>query len=72
MVMTLLHAASPPGRAGEAVGVRTTVLNASSTVMPMLIGTLGVAIGVGPAFWLVATVLSACTVFAGRRRGSVL
>ena len=72
MVMTLLHAASPPGRAGEAVGVRTTVLNASSTVVPLMIGTLGAAIGVVPAFWLVATSLSACGVFAGRRKGAVL
>jgi len=67
MVMTLLHATSPEGRAGEAVGVRTTVMNASSTVMPLMIGTLGVAIGVVPAFWLVATTLSAAGVFAGRR-----
>ncbi|MDB5805230.1 MAG: hypothetical protein JWN73_2552 [Betaproteobacteria bacterium] len=69
MVMTLLHATSPEGRAGEAVGVRTTVMNASSTVMPLMIGTLGVAIGVIPAFWLVATTLSAAGVFAGRRMG---
>jgi MFS family permease len=70
MVMTLLHATSPEGRAGEAVGVRTTVMNASSTVMPLLIGTLGVAIGVVPAFWLVASTLSAAGVFAGRHTRS--
>ncbi|HEY4371442.1 MAG TPA: MFS transporter [Burkholderiales bacterium] len=69
MVMTLLHATSPAGRAGEAVGLRTMVMNASSTVMPLLIGTLGVAIGVVPAFWLVASTLSATGVFAGRRIG---
>lgn len=67
IVMTLLHATSPEGRAGEAVGLRTTVMNASSTVMPILIGTIGVAIGVVPAFWLVATTLSGVGVFAGRR-----
>jgi len=72
MVMTLLHAASPPGRAGEAVGVRTTVLNASSTVVPLVIGTLGATLGVGPAFWMVAASLTACGIFAGKRKGSVL
>lgn len=72
MVMTLLHAGSPPGRAGEAVGVRTTVLNASSTVVPLVIGTLGATLGVVPAFWMVAVSLSACGVFAARRQGSVL
>jgi len=70
MVMTLLHAASPPGRAGEAVGVRTTVLNGSSTVVPLLVGSLGAAVGVVPAFWLVATTLTACGVFAWRRIGA--
>jgi hypothetical protein len=68
--MTLLHAASPAGRAGEAVGVRTTVLNASSTVVPLMVGSLGAAIGVTPAFWMVAATLSACGVFAGRRIGA--
>ncbi len=72
MVMTLLHSASPPGRAGEAVGVRTTVLNASSTVVPLVIGTLGATLGVAPAFWLVAVVLSGVGVFAAKRKGSVL
>ena len=70
MVMTLLHAASPPGRAGEAVGVRTTVLNASSTVVPLMVGSLGTVVGVIPAFWLVATTLTACGVYAGRRTGA--
>lgn len=70
MVMTLLHAASPPGRAGEAVGVRTTVLNASSTVVPLMVGSLGTVIGVIPAFWLVATSLTACGVFSFKRIGA--
>lgn len=69
MVMTLLHAVSPPGRAGESVGVRTMVMNASSTIMPLLIGTLGVAIGVVPAFWLVAGTLGVTGVYAGKRIG---
>ena len=34
MVMAALYAASPPGRQGEVVGVRTTMLNTSTTFMP--------------------------------------
>jgi MFS family permease len=69
MVMTLLHAGSPPGRAGEAVGVRTTFLNTSSTVVPLTVGSLGAVIGVVPAFWIVAVTVSACGVFAFRHIG---
>ena len=48
MVMALLYNTSPPGRQGEAVGVRTTVMNASSTTLPLASGALGAAAGMGP------------------------
>ena len=37
-IMSLLYAKAPPGRAGEAVGVRSVVLNASHTVLPLAFG----------------------------------
>ena len=46
-VMALLYGTSPPGRQGEAVGVRTTVMNASSTALPLAFGALGAALGMG-------------------------
>lgn len=70
MVLSLIHIVSPPGRTGEAVGVRTTLMNASHTVLPLAFGALGAAAGMIPAFWALAIALTAGGVFAGRRTGS--
>jgi predicted MFS family arabinose efflux permease len=69
MVMTLLYNTSPPGRQGEAVGVRTTIMNASHTVLPLAFGALGAALGMGPVFWSMAALLGAGAYFVNRRRG---
>jgi predicted MFS family arabinose efflux permease len=69
MVMALLYNTSPPGRQGEAVGVRTTVMNASHTVLPLVFGALGAALGMGPVFWSMAGLLAAGGYFINRRRG---
>jgi len=68
MVMALLYNTSPPGRQGEAVGVRTTVMNASSTALPLVFGALGAALGMGPVFWSMAGLLAAGGYFINRRR----
>jgi predicted MFS family arabinose efflux permease len=68
MVMALLYNTSPPGRQGEAVGVRTTVMNASSTALPLTFGALGTALGMGPVFWAMAALFSAGAYFVNRRR----
>ncbi len=68
MVMALLYNTSPPGRQGEAVGVRTTVMNASSTALPLASGALGAALGMGPVFWSMAVLLGAGAYFVNRRR----
>ena len=67
MIMSLLYAASPPGRQGEVVGVRTTLLNASHTVLPLLFGALA-ALGMGPVFWAMSGMLLAGGWFSLRRR----
>ena len=72
MVMSLIHLAAPAGRAGEAVGVRTTVMNASHTFLPLMFGALGSAAGMVPVFWTLAILMSAGGIFAARQRGSVL
>ena len=51
VIMSLLYDASPPGRQGEAVGVRTTLLNGSHTLLPLASGALGAALGMAPVFW---------------------
>lgn len=58
-IMSLLYAMAPEGRAGEAVGVRAVVLNASHTVLPLAFGGLGTALGMTPVFWGMAGALAA-------------
>jgi len=72
MVMSLIHVASPPGRVGEAVGVRTMVMNASHTFLPLGFGALGSALGVIPAFWAIALMTGAGVAYTMRRRGPVV
>jgi predicted MFS family arabinose efflux permease len=70
MIMSLIHRTAPPGRTGEAVGVRSTLINASQTVLPMFFGAIGTAAGTVPVFWALAAMLSAGGIFAGRRKDS--
>lgn len=66
MVLTLLHQSAPAGRAGEALGLRTTLINTSQTVMPLFFGALGAALGIAPLFWGMAIVLLGGSAFARR------
>lgn len=68
MVMSLLHNTAPPGRVGEAVGVRMTLVNMSQTGMPLLSGALGAALGIAPVFWVTALLLSAGSLYARRHK----
>ncbi|MEO8187982.1 MAG: MFS transporter, partial [Burkholderiaceae bacterium] len=66
-VMSLLHDRSPAGRIGEALGVRTTIMNSSHVVLPLVFGAFGSVLGAGPAFWLMASLLGAGGWTAWRR-----
>jgi len=68
MVMSLLHNATPPGRVGEAIGVRMSLVNMSQISMPLLFGALGTALGMVPVFWATALLLSLGGLYARRRR----
>ena len=68
MIMALLYAVSPPGRQGEVVGMRSTVLGMSTTITPLAYGAAGSAFGVGPVLWVMAALLMAAGWVAGRRR----
>ena len=61
MVMSLLYAASAPGCQGDVVGVRTMVLNISSTGLALIFGAVGSALAMGPVFWGI----SACLLTGG-------
>jgi predicted MFS family arabinose efflux permease len=68
MIMAALYAASPPGRQGEVVGMRTTMINASQTFMPLAFGAVGTALGMAPILWTMAAALLLGSWLAGRRR----
>jgi MFS family permease len=53
-MLSLLHQASPPGRAGEAVGLRMSFGSASSVFVPLLFGVSAASFGLLPIFWLMA------------------
>ncbi|MEN3367603.1 MAG: hypothetical protein V7606_4877 [Burkholderiales bacterium] len=55
IVLTYNH--SPPGRAGEALGLRLTVNKFTQVSVPLVFGSLGAAFGVYPIFWANAVFL---------------
>ena len=67
MVMSLLHTMAPAGRMGEAVGLRMSIINASTFAVPLVFGAVGTSIGIGPVFWLVGGALAGGGFFARRR-----
>ena len=67
VIMSLLYAASPPGRQGEAVGVRTSLLNGSHTLIPLASGAASSAVGMAPVFWVLAGCLLGGAWFARRQ-----
>jgi MFS family permease len=58
-LMSLIHAHTPAGRVGEALGVRTTVMNGSHVVLPLVFGAFGTIVGAAAVFWVMAIVLAA-------------
>ncbi|WP_054019731.1 MFS transporter [Piscinibacter sakaiensis] len=66
MVMSMLHQVTPAGRHGEAIALRSMALNLSSTLMPLLFGAGGSAIGAGGLFWLMSALVGAGSLRARR------
>lgn len=66
LLMAKLHEASPPGRAGEAAGLRMTLLSAMQLAVPIGFGLLAGVFGSAPLFWLYA--LSAAAIGVALRR----
>ncbi len=57
-VMSLLHDRSPHGRVGEALGLRSLIMNSSQVTLPLVLGAFGSVLGAGAAFWLMAAALT--------------
>ncbi len=58
MVMSLLHSHAPPGRTGEAAGVRMSLVQSMACAVPLAFGALGATIGLTPVFWSVGVCLA--------------
>ena len=58
-IMSQLVNTAPPGRQGEAVGVRILMLSASQTFIPVLSGAFSALLGMAPMFWMVSLLLLA-------------
>jgi len=69
MIMSTLHQLTPPERQGQAIALRSMTINGASTVMPLLFGALGTAIGAGTLFWVVSAALGAGSLAARRIGG---
>ena len=58
MVMALLHSLAPPGRMGEAAGVRMSLMNSMAVAVPLVFGAVGGTIGLSPVLWSVGVFLA--------------
>jgi MFS family permease len=59
MVLSTLHQAAPPGRQGQALGLRMLFTNAATIAMPMGFGLLAAATTSAAPMWLMAAALVA-------------
>jgi len=57
-VMSLVHRETPRGRVGEALGIRTMIINMSHTALPSLFGVLTASVGVASIFMAMAALLT--------------
>lgn len=66
IVLTYNH--SPPGRSGEALGLRLTVNKFTQLGVPLAFGSLGAAFGIYPIFWSSAVLLILGGYITGREK----
>ena len=66
MIMSSLHHITPHDRHGEAIAFRSMTINLSSTLMPLMFGAAGAALGAASLFWVMGAAVGAGS-FAARR-----
>lgn len=66
MILSALHRSAPPGRIGEAVGLRMTLVSATQTFLPTSFGALGSAFGLAPMFIGMSLMVGGGAIFARR------
>jgi predicted MFS family arabinose efflux permease len=57
MMMAALHRLTPEERHGEALAFRSMTINAASTLMPLVFGAAGAAVGAAALFWGVGALI---------------
>lgn len=67
LTITLSYNYSPPGRAGEALGLRLTVNKFTQVLVPVLFGSLGAGFGLYPVFCSCAAMLATGSAINMRR-----
>jgi MFS family permease len=70
--LMLIYDRAPPGRSGEALGMRLTINNFMHIAVPLLFGSIGTVFGVAPVFYANAGILAAGAVLATRARNALL
>ena len=68
VVLSMLHANAPPGRVGETVGMRMSLMQTMAVAVPLVFGALGSSIGILPVFWSVGVFLGTGGYYARRPR----
>ena len=59
LTMMMCYDRSPPGRSGEALGVRFTIVNLTHLGIPVIFGAVGAAVGLAAVFWANGSLLAA-------------
>ncbi len=67
LTVILCYNYSPPGRAGESLGLRIAINNSMHVVVPAFFGGVGAALGLAPVFWVNAGIIAAGNWFVRRR-----
>ena len=68
VVLSMLHANAPPGRVGETVGMRMSLMQTMAVAVPLVFGALGSSVGLLPVFWSVGVFLGTGGYYARRSR----
>jgi MFS family permease len=67
LTVMLCYQYSPPGRAGESLGLRIAINNSMHVAAPAAFGAVGSALGLAPVFWFSAGIIAAGNWYARRR-----
>ncbi|WP_161603779.1 MFS transporter [Noviherbaspirillum massiliense] len=66
-MLALLHHCAPPGRAGEAVGIRVTMGNAGQVILPLVFGAAGATLGLPVVFLAMSAMIGSGVPIAWRK-----